>query len=178
MELRGTTRGSGYDALTVSGQASLGGTLQITLANSFAPSLGNSFDILDASSITGAFSTINLPILGSGLVWNTGALYTTGVISVVAGVAGDYNNNGAVDAADYVLWRMGGPLANEVDNPGTVNAADATAWRARFGNPSSGSGATAGLPSSAEVPEPSSAALLLAAIIGSLIGTPRRKRRG
>ena len=41
----------------------------------------------------------------------------------VVGVPGDYNNNGVVDAADYVLWRKGGPLQNEVDTPGTVNAA-------------------------------------------------------
>src|SRR3954468_9066969 len=33
-------------------------------------------------------------------------------------VQGDYNNNGVVDAADYVLWRNGGPLQNEVDTPG------------------------------------------------------------
>ena len=57
-----------------------------------------------------------------------------------AGVLGDYNNNGKVDAADYVLWRNGGPLSNEVDTPGTVNAADYTEWRARFGNPGSGAG--------------------------------------
>ncbi len=58
----------------------------------------------------------------------------------ISGVAGDYNDDGTVDAADYVLWRKGGPLANEVDTPGTVNAADYTAWRARFGNSGSGSG--------------------------------------
>ena len=66
------------------------------------------------------------------------------------GVQGDYNNNGQVDAADYVLWRNGGPLTNEVDTPGTVNAADYTAWRARFGK-TSGSGAGADF---ANVPEP------------------------
>jgi hypothetical protein len=66
------------------------------------------------------------------------------------GVPGDYNNNGVVDAGDYVLWRKGGPLANEVETPGTVNAADYTAWRARFGNTS---GAGGGLTDSA-VPEP------------------------
>jgi len=32
-----------------------------------------------------------------------------------------------VDAADYVVWRKGGPLQNEVDNPGTTNAQDYTA---------------------------------------------------
>jgi hypothetical protein len=52
----------------------------------------------------------------------------------------DYNSNGIVDAADYVLWRKGGPLENEVDTPGTVNAADYTEWRARFGNQGIGRG--------------------------------------
>jgi hypothetical protein len=77
-----------------------------------------------------------------------------------AGVPGDYNGSGVVDAADYVLWRNGGPLQNEVDTPGTVNAADYTAWRARFGN-NSGSGSGLG---SAAVPEPGSALLLLFAV--------------
>ncbi len=70
--------------------------------------------------------------------------------AVPIGVPGDYNNNGVVDAADYVLWRNGGPLQNEVDAPGTVNSADYTAWRARFGN-TSGAGSAVG---PAAVPEP------------------------
>lgn len=78
---------------------------------------------------------------------------------------GDYNNNGTVDAADYVLWRDGGPLANEVDTPGVVNAADYAAWRARFGNTSgsgTGSGAT-GSASASAVPEPASIVVLTVA---------------
>ncbi len=72
-------------------------------------------------------------------------------MSVVSiGVPGDYNNNSAVDAADYVLWRNGGPLTNEVDTPGVVNAADFAVWRARFGN-ASGSGVGVEI-----VPEPKS----------------------
>ena len=40
------------------------------------------------------------------LVWNTVQLYTTGVLGLAAaGVPGDYNHNGTVDAADYVVWR-------------------------------------------------------------------------
>jgi hypothetical protein len=82
------------------------------------------------------------------------------LVTVTAALAepvdGDYNNNGTVDAADYVLWRKGGPLANEVDNPGTVNAQDYTEWRARFGNSGSGagSGTTGSASSRAAVPEP------------------------
>ena len=80
----------------------------------------------------------------------------TKVLVNSAGVAGDYNGNGTVDAADYVVWRNGGPLQNEVSGvtPGTVTAEDYDAWRARFGNVTgSGSGAA--------VPEPASVVLLL-----------------
>src|SRR4029077_2338709 len=86
----------------------------------------------------------------------------TGPMPTVGGVPGDYNGNGNVDAADYVLWRKGGPLQNEVDTPGTVNAADYPAWRARYGNPA---GAGASLDSAA-VPEPSTIMLIAAAVAG------------
>lgn len=91
-----------------------------------------------------------------------GATFKDFSVTVPApGVAGDYNGNGVVDAADYVLWRNGGPLANEVDTPGTVNAADYDAWRTRFGNTAgSGSGLAA-----AGVPEPSSIILVLSALL-------------
>jgi hypothetical protein len=90
----------------------------------------------------------------------------------VDGVPGDYNKNGVVDAGDYVLWRNGGPLANEIDSPGTVNGADYTAWRARFGN-TSGSGAGSGI-GAAAIPEPT-AVLLVAAGLGACLMTVRRR---
>ena len=89
-------------------------------------------------------------------------------VSAPPAVLGDYNNNGTVDAADYVLWRNGGPLLNEVDTPGTVNAADYTEWRARFGDSGSGSGLVAG----SAIPEPTSIGIALA-MIGCLIATRR-----
>jgi hypothetical protein len=91
----------------------------------------------------------------------------TGSITVAVvpmGVPGDYNSNGVVDAADYVVWRnnLGTAFAlpNEVPgvSPGTVTADDYNAWRARFGNTS---GATAGLATASAVPEPNTLALLL-----------------
>jgi hypothetical protein len=86
------------------------------------------------------------------------------VMSTPAGVAGDYNNNGIVDAADYVLWRnnLGTSFAlpNEVSGvtPGTVTSDDYNAWRVRFGR-TSGSGASAAL--AGAVPEPSALVLFL-----------------
>ena len=47
-----------------------------------------------------------------------------------AGVLGDYNDNGVVDAADYVLWRNDPTsLENEGASPGMVDQADYTFWR-------------------------------------------------
>jgi hypothetical protein len=98
--------------------------------------------------------------------------YTGGTDFVQPAVSGDYNNNGVVDAADYVLWRNGGPLANEVDAPGTVNAADYTEWKARFGN-TSGSGSGLG---TGAVPEPASALLTSLAGLAAVALVRRRGR--
>lgn len=82
---------------------------------------------------------------------------------VVAGVAGDYNGNGVVDAGDYVLWRNGGPLQNEVATIGSVTPEDYNEWRSRFGNGSAGAGSNL----LAAVPEPACCSLLLMALAGS-----------
>jgi hypothetical protein len=100
--------------------------------------------------------------------------YTGGTAYVPPAVPGDYNGNGTVDAADYVLWKKGvAPLTNEVDTTGgagVTNAEDYTAWRARFGNiTGSGSGLEAGA-----VPEPTTAMLALLAGLATA-GSWRRR---
>ncbi|HEX4414318.1 MAG TPA: PEP-CTERM sorting domain-containing protein [Lacipirellulaceae bacterium] len=107
-----------------------------------------------------AAQALTLPNL-SALRWFTGNFVNfpgieVGLASAVApGVSGDYNGNGVVDMADYVLWRNGGPLLND-PTPG-VQASDYDYWRSRFGA-TSGSGSGLG---SAAVPEPASALLML-----------------
>jgi hypothetical protein len=70
---------------------------------------------------------------------------TTGVVTAKHGVgtgpletttfktAGDYNDDGVVDAADYVLWRKGGPLKNESATYGTNTIEDYNEWKSHFG---------------------------------------------
>jgi hypothetical protein len=85
-----------------------------------------------------------------------------------APIAGDYNANGVVDAADYVLWRNGGPLQND-STPG-VDQGDYTVWRTNFGRTAgTGSGLGAG-----GVPEPTAVVLMLIGALGLAI---RRERR-
>ena len=85
------------------------------------------------------------------------------------GVPGDYNGNGKVDAADYVLWRDGAPLQNEGETTGSTTPEDYTFWRSHFGNTS---GAGAGIGSSSAVPEPTSLLLGLitaACLLGNFV---------
>jgi hypothetical protein len=90
-----------------------------------------------------------------------------------AGVLGDYDNNGQVDAADYVLWRNGGPLQNEGDMPGTVDQADYELWRARFG---AATVASASL-NAGTVPEPGTTVLAGWAICLYLAASLATRRR-
>jgi hypothetical protein len=71
---------------------------------------------------------------------------------------GDFNNNGTVDAADYVLWRdgLGGPFMPE----------DYITWRANFGATQGAGGSTS---ASASVPEPVGLSLVLFAIAGGYL---------
>jgi fibronectin-binding autotransporter adhesin len=56
VELNGTTVGTGYDRLAVTGTASLGGTLQ--LITGFSPTSTDTFSVLTAASRTGSFSAV------------------------------------------------------------------------------------------------------------------------
>lgn len=83
-------------------------------------------------------------------------------------LAGDYNNDGTVNAADYTVWRdnLGASIAldNETVTPGMVTAEDYTEWKSNFGA-TNGGGASQG---SAAVPEPTSLALTLVAAMAFL----------
>jgi T5SS/PEP-CTERM-associated repeat protein len=156
-----------FDKVNVSGTANLFGSLDINLMGSYVPAGSDTFEILTAGSRMFTFGNVTVRRNGVDAgTFNVEYTPTSVILSAFQssggppGVAGDYNGNLAVDAADYVLWRNNGPLLNEVDAPGTVNAGDYDAWRARFGN-ASGSGAGSG----SAVPEPRAIALGLFALI-------------
>jgi autotransporter-associated beta strand protein len=70
------------DVLSVGGTLTYGGTLNVTnLSGTLAA--GDSFKLFNASVYAGSFTTTNLPMLGSSLVWDTSAL-ANGSLNVVS----------------------------------------------------------------------------------------------
>ena len=67
----------------VLGGLTCGGTLVVNNTGNAPLAEGNSFKLFNAASYSGSFAGFNLPVLPVGLGWNTGALNTNGVISVV-----------------------------------------------------------------------------------------------
>ena len=160
VEIGGTLPEENFDVLEITGMASLGGTLDVALIDSYTPAINEQFTILSASSIGGSLSLggsdgglFNLTQVGSTLVLE--------FIGGTAGTTGDYNDDGTVDAADYTTWRdnlgTNNPLANDPIG-GTIGQSQYTQWKDNFGNTASSS-ATA-------VPEPSAGALLGLGVLG------------
>jgi hypothetical protein len=75
-------------------------------------------------------------------------------------IVGDYNGNGVVDAADYVLWRKG-DIAADGNNDTLVDSLDYDIWRGNFGA-TAGAGSALG---SAAVPEPATCGLLVMGLL-------------
>lgn len=58
IDIGGTTAGTQFDQLNISGAATLGGTLSLDLINGFTPTVGTTYDIMNFGSETGTFATV------------------------------------------------------------------------------------------------------------------------
>lgn len=61
IQLGGTTAGTQYDQLTVTGTATLAGTLNVSLIDGFIPQVGDSFTILPYGTRSGSFFSLSRP---------------------------------------------------------------------------------------------------------------------
>jgi hypothetical protein len=115
-------------------------------------------DVLDHAIMTSA--GVNVIELNAGF-GTTSANFDDVTFSMTSPLSGDFNNDGKVNAADYVSWRHGlGTMFTQDDY---------NVWRASFGQTSgSGTGAVA----TAAVPEPTSALMLLFGML--VMCSPRR----
>ncbi|MEM9914746.1 MAG: PEP-CTERM sorting domain-containing protein [Planctomycetota bacterium] len=161
------------DLLQVDDTASLAGSLVVSAADVSGIGLGDEYDLILADTVTGTFDNIALPTLGGGLEFDVLYEASRVALSVVAInlLAGDYNGNGVVDAADYTVWADNfgstAALAADGNGNGVVDAADYTIWADNFGTSAA---ASQGL---TLIPEPTSLALLA---VGVGLTASRRRR--
>ncbi|MCC7087199.1 MAG: PEP-CTERM sorting domain-containing protein, partial [Pirellulales bacterium] len=125
----------------------------------------NTNGILDAGTykLIAFADTVHQHFGGGSDPTTAGAEFELSFTLAAVGLTGDYNSNGVVDAADYVLWRK---------NPGNFPADAYATWRSHFGQPSgSGSGAA----TNTTVPEPATLLMMMFAATGWCL---RRGRAG
>ena len=143
IELAGTLP-EDTDSLLVGGSAVIGGTLEVRLFDSFEPSAGDAFRIIDASGgVAGRFNTAIFPALDN-LTFQVDYDDNAVTLTVASISPGDFNADGRVDSGDYLQWQQG-------RSPNPLSVADLNDWEANYGADAAAARA---------VPEPSAALLV------------------
>ena len=87
-------------------------------------------------------------------------------------IAGDYNEDHVVNAADYTVWRnhLGTPAGSLPNDPdgGVIGLAQYETWKASYGQMASGGGSAS---VNEAVPEPTNLLLLMEATVACLMPT-------
>jgi hypothetical protein len=184
IDIGGTGPGQ-FDQLIVGGQADFDGSLDVATVAGFAPALADTFQFVQAGSIpltspANLLANSTFPTITNKLKWQLFYQPTALTLAVVPALSGDFNGNGIVDGADYVMWRnqegqMGIGLSADGNFDHQVNFVDLAIWRSQFGQFVPGSGAGADLPEGGAVPEPTAGILVFCTV---LIATLRRGRNG
>jgi fibronectin-binding autotransporter adhesin len=122
-------------------------------------------------TLTGTFETITP---GYSVDYGSGSNSQVTLMAAAVGLPGDFNNDGKVDAGDYVTWRKNNGTNNALANDnglGTpIGQAHYNLWRNNFGKPP-GAGSSLG---AGAVPEPSSIVLIGVALMVTIWGVRRR----
>jgi hypothetical protein len=111
---------------------------------------------------------------GAIRTWFDGVGYAL-VSPIDTGLAGDFNDDGVVDAVDYTVWRnhFGDPTETNINNRGDgqngVDEADYALWKEHYGDSNAeGSGGLVGA-----VPEPAGVMLLLPILLAAVAASCR-----
>ncbi len=118
MEVGGPAPAVGYDQVAVAGAVTLAGALRVRLLDGYQPPVGSTFDILTASSLSGAFTSVDLPRAASGAPLFSVSYAPTGVRLTTLSCPADFNADGAVDPddlSDFITCYFSHPPCPQAD---------------------------------------------------------------
>lgn len=185
IEIGGETRGSEYDALDVSGLATLGGALDVALIDlggAYTPEPGDSFELLTATGgLDGEFDDENLP---AGYAWDVdyGVATPNAVTLQLIALLGDMNGDNQLTEEDVNPFALAltnraafeamypsvlADAAGDVNGDGAFNLGDVGAFRTLL--------FVSAASSAQSVPEPSTLTLLFT--LGAATALFIRRRR-
>ncbi|WP_197531283.1 hypothetical protein [Posidoniimonas corsicana] len=144
----------------------------------------------NTANLISEFDSEGFTTISPGQSWNLGPLFTGGAQDLSfnflmqgeevgtaglvvyeqyvpgVGLAGDFNEDNVVDAADYTVWRdnVGAASLPNDNGLGVVGQAHYELWRSQYGSTQSGPSAAA------SAPEPAAVVLMLAAAAASIGG--------
>jgi hypothetical protein len=163
VDLGGFTQGSEFDLLNVIGPARLNGTIEVQLIDNFQPSVGDTFQVLTATSVIGVFEQIVTIDESNMFAYEVTPIYSaTDVVLHIDDIflSADFDHDADVDGADFLTWQTGFGLTMQDDNTGgdangdgVVSGEDLSIWGTQLGSTFSA------LAAARTVPEPSSACL-------------------
>ncbi len=177
----GYTANMDFDSVTPSGDAPAFTTDLAASAGSLvlAGGASNTFSAALLASTVGSYSASYVLNFSDENIAGALSKSITLNLAGMTYLAGDYNGDFVVDAADYVVWHSSIGAAviaysgADGNGDGLIDAADLEVWRTHFGNTAIGGGAALG---SANVPEPSDAILALEVLTCSALVAGRRSR--
>ncbi len=167
VDLGGLSQGTGYDWLDVLGPARLNGTIEIQRVDNFMLSVGQTFQVLTATSVLGTFEKIVTLDESNLFDFEVTPIYSaTDVVLRIDDLylSADFDHDDDVDGADFMIWQLGLGLTMQNDNSqgdangdGMVGAEDLSIWQTQFGS------TFAALAATVSVPAPSTAWLFVLA---------------
>jgi len=142
----------------------------------------NGFEIYETTiELPDGVRSFDLTFISGGDLTAIGSIYIDDIsasLMQLPALMGDFNADGLVDAADYVVWRdasgtTGGNLAADANGDNLVSELDYEIWKANFGDRAGGS-----LSSIAAIAVPEPTAIVLLAITLTTQLAPRCQRKG
>lgn len=182
---------SGTSLINVGGAADLdGAVIDLDLMSGYVPAVNTVFNLLKAGSFgaTGSGTTQNVGT-GEGFTlatedtgsWSLAVVAGGGFETLKAtflGKKGDFNNDGYVDGTDFLAWQRGFGITSgatkaqgDGNADGAVDSTDLGIWKMNFGS-------TPAVAAAGAVPEPSTACLVILAVVAATGASRTTTRSG